>query len=121
VETIAGMIEPGETPEEVALREAVEEANCAVDQLIPIAEYYCSPGGCSEKVYLYCARTCVSQMVNGSVHGLQHEAEDIRLHLVAFDELVENYRAGHYQTAMTLIAVQWLLLHRDHVRNVWLG
>ena len=48
VEIVAGIIDPGETPEEVVRREAREEAGLEVGALERIADYLSSPGGASE-------------------------------------------------------------------------
>ncbi|HGY09899.1 MAG TPA: NUDIX hydrolase [Oceanithermus profundus] len=52
LEIPAGLIEPGETPEETALRELAEEAQLA-GRLEPLAEFYVSPGFTDEKTYLF--------------------------------------------------------------------
>jgi len=43
VETVAGIIGEGETPEQVARREAVEEADCKILELEPVCHYLASP------------------------------------------------------------------------------
>src|SRR5690606_34983427 len=45
---VAGITEPGETPEAVVRREAVEGAGCTVAALHPIGSFLASPGACSE-------------------------------------------------------------------------
>lgn len=44
LEMVAGMIEEGETPEDVARREAIEEAGLDVGRTKPITSYLASPG-----------------------------------------------------------------------------
>ena len=44
VESVAGVIDPGETVEQVAMRECVEEAGCEIRRLELISRYYVSPG-----------------------------------------------------------------------------
>lgn len=121
IEPIAGMVEPGEQPLAVAVREAQEEAGLELGELIPVAEYYCSPGGCNEKIYMYCAQADLSQTPHHAIHGLQAEGEDIRVHLIPFSELEARLHAGEFNTAMTLIALQWLLLNRAQLRECWLA
>ncbi len=60
VETIAGEIptkdgKPTETPEQTAIREVWEEVGYAITKPIPIAEFFSSPGGTSEKIHLFFA------------------------------------------------------------------
>src|SRR6185369_17825723 len=53
IETIAGMIDPGETPEQSARREVQEETGLDIDAFEYIATFYPSPGGSSERIILY--------------------------------------------------------------------
>ena len=48
MELVAGLIDKDEEPEEVARREAVEEAGLTLGALWPIAQYLPSPGGSNE-------------------------------------------------------------------------
>jgi ADP-ribose pyrophosphatase len=48
----AGLIEPGETPEQAAARELAEEVQLGGD-LALVSRLYCSPGFCDEQVYLF--------------------------------------------------------------------
>lgn len=47
-EIVAGAVEPGENAEQVAIREAEEEAGCQIQELRLIREFYTTPGGASE-------------------------------------------------------------------------
>ena len=80
-EVVAGIIEEGEAPEEVARRETREEAGIEVMDLMPICRYLVSPGGSSESVILYCGR--VDSRGAGGIHGLAAEHEDIRVETAA--------------------------------------
>ena len=52
LEVPAGLIEPGEEPEETALRELAEEAQLT-GRLEKLAEFYSSPGFTDEKTHLF--------------------------------------------------------------------
>jgi ADP-ribose pyrophosphatase len=54
-EIIAGMIDEGESPEESARRELLEEAGLTINTFEPICTFYPSPGGSSELIFLYYA------------------------------------------------------------------
>lgn len=56
VEMVAGLIDKDEAPEEVAHREAEEEAGLTFSALWPITQYFPSPGGSTEFVHLYLGR-----------------------------------------------------------------
>ena len=68
LEIVAGAIEEGETAEQVAYREALEEAGCEITELEEIMRFYTTPGGSSERITLYCGRVDSSGV--GGVHGL---------------------------------------------------
>lgn len=58
VEIVAGIIEDGETPEDVARRETLEEAGCTITgSLELISHHYVTPGCSSETVTMYTARS----------------------------------------------------------------
>ncbi|WP_440995556.1 NUDIX domain-containing protein [Arhodomonas sp. SL1] len=118
MEIIAGIIEPGEPPEEVARREAVEEAGCEVGEILPIHRYLVSPGGTTEQQSLFCAHVDVTRLAGG-VHGLAEEGEDILVHIMGFDEAMAMVEDGTIHAAMPLIALQWLALNRERVRDLW--
>lgn len=108
LEVVAGMVEAGEEPEAVARREAIEEADCIIDQLMPISSYWSSPGGTSEKVHLYCA--FVDSTTLGGIHGLQQENEDILVRVIPFAQAYDAIATGEINNAATIIALQWLKL-----------
>jgi ADP-ribose pyrophosphatase len=117
IEIVAGIMEEGEAPEDVARREAEEEAGAAIGALIPICRYLVSPGGASESVQLYCGR--VNSKGLGGIHGLPHENEDIRVEVQPFAAALEALKAGKIGNAVTIVALQWLALNREQVRAAW--
>jgi ADP-ribose pyrophosphatase len=116
-EVVAGIIEEGEAPEEVARRETREEAGMELMDLMPICRYLVSPGGSSESVILYCGR--VDSRGAGGIHGLAAEHEDIKVDVVPYAEAIRRLEDGHFTNAISIIALQWLALHRDRVRAAW--
>jgi ADP-ribose pyrophosphatase len=119
IEPVAGIIEPGERPEDVAVREAAEEAGLVITDLIPACEYYVSPGGASETCKVFIGRADITGA--GGIHGLPEEGEDILVHVVSLDEALAWMAEGRLRVASTLVAVQWLALHRDEVGSRWRG
>lgn len=118
IELVAGMNEIGEAPKDVAVREAKEEADLTLHALEPIMEYLVSPGGSTEKVYLYCAKVD-SSGVSG-IHGLEHEHEDIKVHVVSLDSAMNMLSSGMINNAAAIIALQWLILNREKLDAKWL-
>ncbi|TBW06905.1 NUDIX domain-containing protein [Azotobacter chroococcum subsp. isscasi] len=117
LEMVAGLIDKDEQPEEVAHREALEEAGLTLEALWPVTVYYPSPGGSNEKVYLYVGR-CDS-LGAGGVYGLPEEGEDIRVHVLSFEDALQAVRDGRINNAASIIALQWLALNRVEVRGLW--
>lgn len=116
IEVVAGIIEPGETAPEVARREAREEAGLQLDELIPMFRCYASPGGSTETMQHYAALTDLPDETGG-VHGLEGEAEDIRVFTMRLDEALAAIEAGRIISAPAILALQWLGLNRDRLRR----
>ncbi|MCC5811943.1 MAG: NUDIX domain-containing protein [Ectothiorhodospiraceae bacterium] len=116
-EIVAGIQEPGATSEAVARKEALEEAGAQLQEMEHICDFLVSPGGASERVTLYCARTSVEGL--GGIHGVDDEGEDIRVHVVSFDEAAEMLESGILNSAMPIIALQWLMLNRERLQDLW--
>jgi len=110
IESVAGVIEPGESTQQVALRECVEEAGCEIRQLELISQYYVSPGGTSEHCSLYCG--LVDSDGVAGIHGLADENEDIRVMVVDAEEAFAWVREGRIRSSATIIALQWLELNQ---------
>jgi ADP-ribose pyrophosphatase len=117
IEIVAGIIEEGELPEDVARRESQEEAGAAIGALLPIYRYMVSPGGASESVQVYCGR--VDSKGLGGIHGLPEENEDIRVEVHSFAGAMAALDAGKITNAVTIIALQWLALNRARLREMW--
>jgi ADP-ribose pyrophosphatase len=118
LELVAGIIEPGETPEQVVRREALEESGCEIAELVRVAEYYSSPGGSSEYFHLYCGRIS-SEGVEG-IYGLPDEGEDIRAHVFSYEAAMALLTDGTVSNAHTMLALQWLQLNKSSLRKQWL-
>ncbi|MCH7888141.1 MAG: NUDIX domain-containing protein [Proteobacteria bacterium] len=119
LETVAGIIEAGETAEAVVHREAMEEAGCAVGELVRIGEVLPSPGGCTERLTLYCGR--VDAAAAGGIHGLAEDGEDIRVVTMSADEAMAAVADGRIRAANAVIPLQWLALNRERLRAAWGG
>lgn len=117
IEVVAGIIDDGETPEQVAIREAKEEAGVEVSDLLPICTYLVTPGGSSETMRLFCARVDAAGL--SGIHGLPDEGEDIRVFAVAADEAIGWVESGRVANSMTMIALQWLALNRARLKTLW--
>lgn len=115
MEIIAGYKEPNETAEDVAIREAQEEADCQLDKLQLIHRYYSSAGGCDEQIHVYFALTNTEGI--GGIHGLEEESEDIKVHVVSADQAMAWLDQGKIDSAMPIIALQWFRRERQRIRQ----
>jgi ADP-ribose pyrophosphatase len=116
-EIVAGIIDPGETPREVAQRETTEETGCEVRDLELVHDYLVSPGCSNETVKLFCGRVDATKA--GGIFGLKDEGEDIRVRAVPFAEALRALEAGEINTSLGIIGLQWLALNRDKLRARW--
>jgi ADP-ribose pyrophosphatase len=112
-ELVAGMLEAGETPEQVAVRELQEEAGIEVEKLLPICDYLVSAGGTDEKMYLFCG-LCDLQG-KGGLFGLEDESEDIKFHVWDYNKAMEAHQSGSLNSAAATIGMLWLQLNYDRL------
>lgn len=117
LEMVAGMIEEGESVEDVARREALEEAGLVVDRTKPVLSYLASPGGTSERLSIMVGE--VDATTAEGIHGLADENEDIRVHVVSREQAYQWVEEGKIDNAASVIALQWLQLHYQTLRNEW--
>ena len=117
LEMVAGMIEAGETVEDVARREALEEAGLEVGRTKPILSYLASPGGTSERLSILVGE--VDASTAKGIHGLAEENEDIRVHVVSREQAYQWVEEGKIDNAASVIALQWLQLHHQALKNEW--
>ena len=117
IEVAAGIIEDGETPEQVAIRETKEETGRVVMDLWPMHHYLVSPGGATESAKLFLGR--ISTEGAGGIFGVATEHEVIRASVVSESELRTLLDEGRITNAATLIAAQWFFLNREKVLTKW--
>ncbi|EGT4256165.1 ADP-ribose diphosphatase [Citrobacter amalonaticus] len=117
LELVAGMIEDGETVEDVARREAMEEAGIVVKRTKPVLSYLASPGGTSERSSIMVGE--VDATTANGIHGLADENEDIRVHVVSREQAYRWVEEGKIDNAASVIALQWLQLHYKELIHEW--
>ena len=111
LELAAGIVESGEDYEDVAHRETKEETGAEISSLIPICDYFVSPGGTDEQVKLFCG--IVDAAGCHGIHGLEDEGEDILVVKVSRQQAFDAVRNGLINNAATIIALQWLELNKE--------
>lgn len=112
-EVVAGMVGVDEEPEQVVRREALEEADVVLTDVVPMLRYLPSPGGSDESLHLYLGKADLQNA--GGLHGLAEEGEDIRAFTVPTQTALDWLESGKINNSMTVIALQWWQLHRTEL------
>lgn len=107
LEIVAGMVDQEEDPKHTAMREVREEIGYSVELLVSICGVYLSPGGSSEKIYLYYTEINSAQKTEAG-GGIANEAEDIQIVELPISEAYKLLDTGEIVDAKTVIALQWL-------------
>lgn len=116
-EIVAGLIEPGEAPEDVVRREALEEAGVTLGAVEKVMDYLPSPGGSDERFGLYVAQADLG--LAGGIHGLPEEGEDIRVNVMSVNQAMAALQRGRINNAPCIIALQWLALNKPRLVARW--
>ena len=115
LEPVAGRVDAGETPEEAARRECVEEARIALGSLELIARHYCSPGCSTEYFHLYLGLCDLPEEGHGQ-GGLATENEDIRTHILPYHRAMRLLETGEADNGPLILSLTWLSRERERLR-----
>ncbi|RYL94832.1 NUDIX hydrolase [Sporolactobacillus sp. THM7-4] len=102
----AGKLEPGENPDDSALRELEEETGFRCEKIDQIASFYSSPGFSNEQLTIYFTDT----LTNGSQH--LDDDEFLEVSAVDLEEAVQMVQDHRINDAKTVYAVQYLQLRK---------
>ncbi len=100
LEIPAGVIDPGEKPEETARRELEEEAGLKANRLVKIGEGYVSPGYSTEHMTLFLALNPSP----GFIHREEHEVIE-RIVKINISEAIDMIAKGEIEDIKTILAV----------------
>jgi len=103
-----GGIWPGETPEQAAQRELMEESGYSAGRLTWISSYHTSKSICHETAHLYIGRELVA------ADALPDETEFFERAVFPFDEVLQMVEQSEIRDSMTVIAV----LHAARLRDL---
>ena len=108
LEIVAGCIENNSTRVATAVQEVDEEIGYKIhpSQLEYIGKCYPSPGGTSERIFLYAVDVTQSDQVHAG-GGLDHEAEDIQIEELEYDQVYKKIKNGEICDAKSLLAFNW--------------
>lgn len=104
-EVVAGGIDPGESPEEAAIRELREETGYVPHRVRRLWSAFSAPGFCDELLH-FCA---VDGYDVGERSGFDAGEEDMQLGIFTLDQLWQKIQADELPDAKTQIAVLWAL------------
>ncbi len=99
IEVPAGLLEPGEAPEDCARRELSEEAQLAAEELTLLASIHTTPGFTDERIHLYLARGL------SPTDGQAEADEYIRVLRMPLSLALEMCRDGRLTDAKTICAL----------------
>lgn len=117
-ECAAGAVDPGETAEQAARREAHEETGCDVLDLEYVGKAYSSPGCMAEEFQMYVGRIAKAE---SGIFGHEHEGEEIKTHLLPYAKVIEMLDGGQIPNITTSMLLHWFARHRDQLRKKWLA
>ena len=108
IESIAGIVEPDETPEVTARREVQEEIGLNISRLEHISSFYPSPGGSSERIHLFYTEVSGENAKYKKTGGLLSEGEDIKAEELSLDDALNKIKSGEIMDAKTIIGIYWM-------------
>ncbi|MDZ7308330.1 MAG: NUDIX hydrolase, partial [candidate division KSB1 bacterium] len=101
-EIVAGILEGRETPLELVRRETLEETGYEVNQIEFLTEFFPSPGGSSERVYLFFGIVGNKLAAGG---GLHTESEYLRVLNLPVTQAYAMAERGLIDDGKTLLAM----------------
>ena len=108
-EIVAGIIDPGEKPEDTAKRECFEETGCRVNELTSIQGYFPAPGSSESFYHLFVGKVIAPN--KEKIRGLETENEDILVKSYSYEEVRKKVEKKEILNGVTLIALQWFFLN----------
>ena len=109
LETAAGLLEEGESPEDAMLREIKEETGYEISGVQKVYEAYSSAGSLSELIYFYVAPYTPQQKVEEG-GGLAEEGEEVKIIEMPFDKAIQMIENGEIRDAKTIMLLQYAQL-----------
>lgn len=115
LEPVAGLVDPGETPQQTAHREGAEETGLRFKRLEQMTGVYASPGYTTD--YFHCfLGLCSLDQRDHWIGGKPEEHENIRSHMVSYDRAMDMVDSGEINVGPLVMMLLWLARHRDRIR-----
>lgn len=122
VELPAGLCDDGETVEQTARREMLEEMRLAARAVRGIGRFLLTAGGADEVCELFAGEVTAPAVDADGIAGhagSEDEHEDIRVRVWSADRAVEAALAGRITNSVAMIGLLWLAARRDALRKEW--
>jgi len=99
LELPAGMLEPGEIPQNCAMRELREETGMAAGKMVELGDLYLCPGYSTEHMYIFLATSLNFSPLSGD------KDEFIKLKLIPFSKVEKMIAANQINDGKSLAAL----------------
>ena len=106
-----GVVEDGEEPSEGVKRELLEETGYTASEFIQVGQSHPNPAFQTNTVYYFLALN--AEKVAGQSLD---DGEDIEVHLMPLDDLIDMVRRGEFPHALMVAALFHVLAHLDRIR-----
>jgi nudix-type nucleoside diphosphatase (YffH/AdpP family) len=116
VEVMAGMIGRAETSERAAIRETLEETGYQIESPELICKFLSSPGGTSERIFLYFAKVADSRRPGKDKIGVGDE--NIRVFERSVNDLFDQLQKGEVEDPKLAIAAYWLKDNMERIETL---
>ncbi|MDE1152466.1 MAG: NUDIX domain-containing protein [Micavibrio sp.] len=116
-ENAAGAVDEGESVEDAARRETLEETGCEVLDMEFFGKVYSSPGCMAEEYHMFVAR--IGAEATAGIHGHFHEGEEIKTHILPVKAAMKMLDDGHIVNVATALSLNWFARNHDRLRNKW--
>lgn len=117
LEPVAGLVDPGESPETCARREAMEEAGVELSEIVRVPGGYPSPGVTTEFYHLFIGLADLSAYQPRTA-GLAEEGEDILSHPMPLRTALSLLETGEANVLPLAYLLTWTAANRDRLRAV---
>jgi ADP-ribose pyrophosphatase len=119
VEIVAGHVERGETPEQAARRECIEEIGVAPRSLHSLFSFMPAPGINDEFATMFLAIVDSAEVPDRA--GAAGESEDTHPMCIDIDAALAALSAGKLHNGYLIIGLQWLALNRQRIDAIAAG
>lgn len=120
IEMVAGLMDKTESTEDVARREAIEEAGVTVKRVRAMPGGFTMPGSCDEFFHFFVGEVDLLD-TQPKIYGLVEEDENIKTHIISRAEAIEWMDSGRIRNLPTLYVLSWFARFGEALRAEWRG